>query len=56
MKTLNLSLKELSVLRLALSQRLINLQFDELNNRRVGLPTRKIRSQISFADSLLAKL
>ena len=56
MKTLNLSRKELSVLRLALSQRLINLQIDELNNRRVGLPTGKIRNQIVFADSLLAKL
>lgn len=56
MKTLNLSRKELSVLRLSLTQRLINLQIDELNNRRVDLPTAKIRKQIVFADSLLAKL
>lgn len=56
MKTLNLSRKELSVLRLVLSQHLINLQIDELSNRRVGLPTGKIRNQIVFADSLLAKL
>lgn len=55
MKTLNLSRKELSVLRLALCQRIMNLQIDELNNRRVGLPTGKIRKQIVFADSLLAK-
>lgn len=56
MKTLNLSRKELSVLRLALSQRLANLQIDELSNRRVGLSTDKIHSEIVFADSLLARL
>lgn len=56
MKILNLSRKELSVLRFALCQRLMNLQIDELNNRRVGLPTGKIRKQIVFVDSLLAKL
>lgn len=56
MKTLNLSRKELSVLRLVLSQHLINLQIDEHSNRRVGLPTGKIRKHIVFVDSLLAKL
>lgn len=56
MKTLNLSRKELSVLRLALSQRLMNLQIDELNNRRVGLSTHIIHKEVVFADSLLAKL
>lgn len=56
MKTLNLSRKELSVLRLVLSQRLINLQIEELNNKRAGLSTVKIRNQIVFADSLLSKL
>nr|QJB21562.1 MAG: hypothetical protein [Microvirus sp.] len=56
MKTLYLSRKELSVLRLALCQRSINLQIDELKNRRVGLSTAKIRKQIVFNDSLLSKL
>lgn len=56
MKTLNLSRRELSVLRLALCQRILNLQIDELNNRRVGLSTHKIHKEIVFADSLLAKL
>ena len=56
MKTLNLSRKELSVLRLALCQRLLNLKLDELSNKRVGLSTDKIHREIVFADSLLARL
>lgn len=56
MKTLNLSRKELSVLRLALSQRLMNLRLDELTSRRVGMSTDKIYREIVFADSLLARL
>lgn len=56
MKTLNLSRKQLAVLRLALHQRLLNLQLDELSFMRIGLPTDKIHSQIVFADSLLSLL
>lgn len=56
MKTLKLSRKELSVLRLALCQRLMNLQIDELSNKRVGMSTDKIHREIVFADSLLARL
>ena len=56
MKTLNLSRKELSVLRLALCQHLMNLQIDELSNNRVGLSTDKIHREIVFADSLLERL
>lgn len=56
MKTLNLSRKELSVLRLALSQHLKNLLIDERSNYRVGLSTDKIHREIVFADLLLARL
>lgn len=56
MKTLKLSRKELSVLRLALSQRLLNLQIDELSINRVGMSTDKIHREIVFADSLLGRL
>lgn len=56
MKTLNLSRKELSVIRLALSQYLLNLRFDEMSTLRVGMANDKIHLQIVFASSLLSKL
>ena len=56
MVTLDLSSKELLVLRFALCQRLVDLRCAELDSLRSGLSADKIRKQIVFAESLLSKL
>lgn len=58
MKAIDLSFndKELSLLRKVLTNRILDLRLDELTSMRVGLPTKSIRKELLFTDSLLSKL
>lgn len=58
MKTFNFEFneQELAVLRKVLTNRILDLRFDEITSKRVGLSTKSICKQLLLTDSILSKL